>query len=58
MEVFSGECDLFPIIVLRDYEELFKLKERITAIQDIEQLDIILAKPYYAWPLNLFASLL
>jgi len=58
MEVFGVECNLFPIVALRDYEDLFKLKEQIGKIQDIEQLDIILAKPYYAWPLNLFASLL
>jgi len=58
MELFGGECDLLPIIVLRDYEDLFKLKEQISAIQGIEQLDIILSKPYYTWPLNLFASLL
>jgi Lrp/AsnC family transcriptional regulator for asnA, asnC and gidA len=58
MEVFGVECNLFPIVVLRDYEELFEVKEQIGKIQDIEQLDIILAKPYYAWPLNLFSSLL
>jgi Lrp/AsnC family transcriptional regulator for asnA, asnC and gidA len=58
MEVFGVECNLFPIVALRDYEDLFKLKEQIGKIQNIEQLDIILAKPYYAWPLNLFASLL
>ena len=58
MEVFGGEYDLFPIIVLRDYEELFGLKEQMNKIQNIEHSDIILAKPYYAWPLNLFDSLL
>jgi Lrp/AsnC family transcriptional regulator for asnA, asnC and gidA len=58
MEIFSEECDLFPIIVLRDYEDLFRLKEQISKMQYIQHLDIVLAKPYYAWPLNLFASLL
>jgi Lrp/AsnC family transcriptional regulator for asnA, asnC and gidA len=58
MEIFSEECDLFPIIVLRDYEDLFRLKEQINKIQDIQHLDIVLAKPYDAWPLNLFSSLL
>jgi Lrp/AsnC family transcriptional regulator for asnA, asnC and gidA len=58
MEVFGGEYDLFPIIVLRDYEELTGLKEQMNKIQNIEHSDIILAKPYYAWPLNLFDSLL
>jgi Lrp/AsnC family transcriptional regulator, regulator for asnA, asnC and gidA len=58
LELVGGEYDLFPIIVLRDYEELFRLKEQISTIQGIEQSDIILSEPYYAWPLNLFASLL
>jgi Lrp/AsnC family transcriptional regulator for asnA, asnC and gidA len=58
MEFFGVEYDLFPIIVLRDYEELYRLKEQIVKIQYIEHLDIILNKPYYAWPLNLFAPLL
>jgi Lrp/AsnC family transcriptional regulator for asnA, asnC and gidA len=58
IELVGGEYDLFPIIVLRDYEELFKLKEQISTIHGIEQLDMILSKPYCAWPLNLFASLL
>jgi Lrp/AsnC family transcriptional regulator, regulator for asnA, asnC and gidA len=58
MELFGGEYDLFPIIVLRDYEELFKLKKQINTIQGIEQSDMILSEPYYAWPLNLFTSLL
>jgi DNA-binding Lrp family transcriptional regulator len=57
LEIF-GDYDLFPIVALRDYEALFKLKEQVNTIKHIEQTDIILAKPYYAWPLNVFASLL
>ena len=57
LEIF-GDYDLFPIVALRDYEALFKLKEQVNTIKHIEQTDIILAKPYYAWPLNAFASLL
>jgi hypothetical protein len=37
---------------------LFKLEEQISAIKNIEQLDVFLNKPYPSWPLNLFASLL
>lgn len=57
IEIF-GDYDLFPIVALRDYEALFKIKEQINAIKGIEQTAMILAKPYYAWPLNVFASLL
>lgn len=58
IEFLGGECDLLSIVVLRDYQDLFKLKEQVIKIPDIEQIDIILQKPYDAWPLNVFASLL
>jgi len=58
LEFVGGEYDLFPQIVLNDYEDLFKLKYEIGAIHGIEQLDVFLGKPFPAWPLNLFASLL
>jgi Lrp/AsnC family transcriptional regulator, regulator for asnA, asnC and gidA len=58
LEYVGGDVDLFPIIALRDYNELFRLKEQLTAIQGIEQVSMFLNEPYHAWPLNLFASLL
>jgi Lrp/AsnC family transcriptional regulator for asnA, asnC and gidA len=57
MEIF-GDYELFPIIALSNYEELFRLKEQINTIGYIDQMDMILAKPYYAWPIDLFSSLL
>ena len=58
LEYVGGEYDLFVNIVLRNYNDLFKLEEQISAIKNIEHLDIFLNKPYPSWPLNLFASLL
>ncbi len=58
MEIFGREWDLFPIIALRNFKELFKLKQQINTIDHIKQTDIILNVPYSTWPLNLFASLL
>ena len=58
MELFGEEDVLQLIIVLRDYEELFRLKRQLNMIQGIERLELILSEPYQAWPLNLFASLL
>ncbi len=58
LEYVGGEYDLFIQIVLKDYEDLFKLEEQISAIKNIEQLDMFLNKPYPSWPLNLFVSLL
>lgn len=57
MEIF-GDYELFPIIALSNYEELFRLKEKMNSIGYIDQMDLILTKPYYSWPLNLFSSLL
>ena len=58
IEFVGGGYDLFPIIVLRNYEELFVAKERLSMIQGIEQIGMILSEPYPAWPLNLFTLLL
>jgi Lrp/AsnC family transcriptional regulator for asnA, asnC and gidA len=58
LEYVGGEYDLFVSIVLRDYDDLFKLEEQISAINNIEHLDMFLSKPYPSWPLNLFATLL
>lgn len=58
LEYVVGEYDLFVNIVLRDYDDLFKLEEQIGKIQNIENLDMFMGKPYPAWPLNLFTSLL
>ena len=58
LEYVGGEYDLFVNIVLRDYDDLFKVEEQISAINNIEHLDMFLSKPYPSWPLNLFTSLL
>ena len=57
LEYVGGEYDLFVSIVLRDYEDLFKLKEHINAIKNLQELEMFMGRPYPAWPLNLFASL-
>jgi Lrp/AsnC family transcriptional regulator for asnA, asnC and gidA len=58
LEYVGGEYDLFVNIVLRDYDDLFKLEEQISTINNIEHLDMFLDKPYPSWPLDLFATLL
>ena len=57
-EYVTGDFDLFAIIALRDYSELFRLKEQLNTIQGIEKASMFLNKPFQAWPINLFASLL
>jgi DNA-binding Lrp family transcriptional regulator len=58
LEYVGGDVDLFPIIALRDYKELFRVKEQLIAIQGIEEANMFLDEPYRTWPLNMFASLL
>jgi Lrp/AsnC family transcriptional regulator for asnA, asnC and gidA len=55
---YIGVYDLYAAVVLSDYEELFKLTERIHRIHGIEKTDTFLAPNVPAWPLNLFPSLL
>ena len=57
-EYVGGDFDLFAIIALRDYSELFRLKEQLSTIQGIEKVSMFLNEPFQAWPINLFASLL
>ena len=58
LEYVGGEYDLFVNIVMRDYDDLFKLEEQISTINNIEHLYMFLNKPYPSWPLDLFATLL
>jgi len=58
IELVGGDYDLFPSIVLRDYSELFGLKEQLSKIQGIKKATMILFEPFDAWPPNMFASLL
>jgi len=53
-----GPCDLYVIVALADFEELFKVNEHIRRIQNIEQADIALRPAFPAWPLNMFDTLL
>jgi Lrp/AsnC family transcriptional regulator for asnA, asnC and gidA len=55
---YIGSYDLFVLVALKDFEELFKVTEHIRRIQDIDVADVFVMKNFPAWPLNLFASLL
>ncbi len=53
-----GPYDLYVIVVLASFEELFKVNEYIRRIQKIEQADISLRPSFASWPLNMFTTLL
>lgn len=58
LEYVGGDLDLFPIIAIKDFSELFRLKQQLSTIKGIEQASMFLNEPYHMWPLNMFASLL
>lgn len=55
---YLGPYDLFAIVALEDFEDLFKLQKQIHSLHNLEKVAIFLSPPFRAWPLNLFTSLL
>jgi Lrp/AsnC family transcriptional regulator for asnA, asnC and gidA len=53
-----GNYDLLVICVLEDFQDLFKLSEKVSRIEGIDKADIHLREPDRSWPLNMFAPLL
>ncbi len=53
-----GPYDLYICIVLEDFDDLFRVSEKIHRISGIEKTEIIVGPTLPAWPLNLFPSLL
>jgi Lrp/AsnC family transcriptional regulator, regulator for asnA, asnC and gidA len=58
VELVGGDYDLFPIIVLRNWDELFRLKEQMNEIHGITKTTMIIEKPFPTFPDNMFAALL
>jgi Lrp/AsnC family transcriptional regulator, regulator for asnA, asnC and gidA len=58
IELAGGEYDLFPNIVLRNCNELFRLKDQLNEIQGIKKTTMLIFEPHESFPFNMFASLL
>jgi Lrp/AsnC family transcriptional regulator, regulator for asnA, asnC and gidA len=58
IELVGGDYDLFPAIVLRNFDELFRLKEQLSEIRDITKTTMIIGEPFITFPFNMFAALL
>jgi Lrp/AsnC family transcriptional regulator for asnA, asnC and gidA len=55
---YVGIYDLFAYAIFEDFQEYFKMIDRVKRIQGIDQLDIFLVPNSPTWPLNRFAGLL
>ncbi|XES76626.1 MAG: Lrp/AsnC family transcriptional regulator [Candidatus Bathyarchaeia archaeon] len=53
-----GRYDLRFMVALRDFEDLFKVKEQVRKVKGIEESEFVIHKPFREWPLNVFASLI
>jgi len=58
IELAGGDYDLFPNIVLRNCNELFRLKDQLNEIQGVKKTTVLLFEPHESFPFNMFASLL
>jgi Lrp/AsnC family transcriptional regulator, regulator for asnA, asnC and gidA len=53
-----GMVDVFAVAPFATFEQLFKLKKEIHKIPSVMQTELLLDKPFSAWPLNLFSALI
>lgn len=53
-----GKYDLLLMGVLEDFQDLFKLSEKVLRIEGVDQADIFLREPDSSWPPNIFVPLL
>ncbi len=53
-----GPYDLRFMVALKDFEDLFRVKEQVRKVKGIEQSDFCIHPPFRVWPLNVFAALL
>ena len=53
-----GAIDAWDIAPFSNYKELFKLKQNISKIPDVGEIEILIGDSFSRWPLSIFASLL
>jgi len=53
-----GECDLFAVVPVASFEELFELDRQFREIDGIEKVQVNTNPPFPSWPFNFFAQLL
>ena len=53
-----GAIDAWAIAPFSNYKELFKLKQNISKIPNVEEIEILIGDTFSKWPLSIFASLL
>ena len=53
-----GAIDAWAIAPFSNYKELFKLKQNISKIPNVGEIEILIGDTFSKWPLSIFASLL
>lgn len=53
-----GECDLFAVVPVASFEELFDLDRQFREIEGVEKLQVNVNPPFPSWPFDFFAPLL
>jgi len=53
-----GAIDAWVIAPFSNYKELFKLKQNISKISDVMEIEILIEDTFSKWPLTIFAPLL
>ena len=53
-----GAIDAWAIAPFSNYKELFKLKQNISKIPNVGEIEILIGDTFSRWPLSIFASLL
>jgi len=53
-----GVIDIHFVLPFSSLEQLFEVKERLSTIPGIQELELFLSPPYTNWPLSVFAKLI
>jgi DNA-binding Lrp family transcriptional regulator len=53
-----GMYDMFVHVVFENFSGYFQIVDRISKIQEVEEMEISIVRGYSAWPINHFASLI
>lgn len=53
-----GTIDMFCLVPVRSFEEIFEFQNRLSEIEGIEEIEMTIYKPHKNWPRQLYSQLL
>jgi len=51
-----GKSDIFLAAPILNIEQLFQLKKEIGSVPTVQQIELLIGKPMFRWPVNLFEN--